>query len=248
VPLVSAAKRRIPNRRRHERVTTPVLGEGLNKELPRGVLATGAFVGGTAVAALEVAKETSMRRLLFAIGILLTPAVASAQNITVRDIIDLSKAGLGEQALVALIEVNPTVFPVDVETLKSLKAAGVSPTVITAMIKSGRTPPPPPQPLAEPAQVPEQGPAQASPPPQVVVIDHADEPRVREVAVAVPVYVAVPVHRTRHDDDFSRVPVSRPPLRPVEPVYWGWGGKLRPDAWKPTIELQRDARIEIQRK
>jgi hypothetical protein len=189
-----------------------------------------------------------MRRLLLAIGILLTPALANAQNITVRDIIDLSKAGLAEQALVALIEVNPTVFPVDVETLKSLKTAGVPPTVITAMIKSGRTPAPAPLSVAQPLQDPEPGAPQASPPPQVVVIEHSDEPRVREVAVAVPVYVAVPVRRIHRDDDFSRLPVSRPSPRQVEPVYWGWGGKLRPDAWKPTIELQRDARIEIQKK
>jgi hypothetical protein len=189
-----------------------------------------------------------MRRLLLAIAILLTPALADAQNITVRDIIDLSKAGLGEQALVALIEVNPTVFPVDVETLKSLKAAGVSPAVITAMIKSGRTPPPPPLPMPQALQIPEPGTPPASPPPQVVVIEHNDEPRVREVAVAVPVYVAVPVRRSHRDDDFSRLPVSRLAPKPVEPVFWGWGGKLRPDAWKPTIELQRDARIEVQRK
>jgi hypothetical protein len=64
----------------------------------------------------------------------------------------------------------------------------------------------------------------------------------------VPVYVAVPVGRIHRNDDFSRLPVSRPSPRQVEPVYWGWGGKLRPDAWKPTIELQRDARIEIQKK
>jgi hypothetical protein len=191
-----------------------------------------------------------MRRLLLGIGILLAPALASAQNITVRDIIDLSKAGLAEQALVALIEVNPSVFPVDVETLKSLKAAGVPPAVITAMIKSGRTPPPPPLPLAQPLEVPEPGAPQASPQPQVVVIEHSDEPRVREVAVAVPVYVAVPVpvRRIHRDDDFSRLPASRPSPKAIEPVFWGWGGKLRPDAWKPMIELQRDARIEVQRK
>jgi hypothetical protein len=32
-----------------------------------------------------------------------------------------------------------------------------------------------------------------------------------------------------------------PPNRPVqqqpkEPVYWGWGGKLRPDAWDPGVK------------
>jgi hypothetical protein len=30
----------------------------------------------------------------------------------------------------------------------------------------------------------------------------------------------------------------------VEPVYWGFGGKLRPDAWKPTAaDVQKDAKV-----
>jgi hypothetical protein len=178
-----------------------------------------------------------MRRLLLALIFVLAPTVACAQNVTVRDIIELSKAGLNEQALVALVEVNPTVFPVDVDTLKTLKAARVPDSVITAMIRSGRTQPvvQAPDPLAEP-------PVPADPPqtPQVVVIDHREEPQVREVAV--PVYVAIPVHRAH------RGVVPRTPVKPAEQVFWGWGGKLRPDAWRPSIEPQRDARIEIQKK
>jgi hypothetical protein len=188
-----------------------------------------------------------MRRFVLILGILLTPLVANAQTITVRDIIELSKAGLGDQALIALVEVNPTVFPVDVETLKSLKAAGVAPTVITAMIKSGRTPPPPPLPIPETLQVPASAVAPQSMPPQVVVIEHRDESRVREVPVAVPVYVAVPVRRSHRGDDVSRPSGSRPP-KAAEPVFWGWGGKLRPDAWKPAIEPQKDAKIQVQKK
>ena len=187
-----------------------------------------------------------MRRFVLTVVLVVAPAVANAQNITVRDIIDLSKAGLAEQALVALVEVNPTVFPVDVVTLKSLKDAGVPAGVIAAMIRSGRTPlSPPPLSLPQPPEVPAPGASSESAGPQVVVIDHRDEPRVREVAVAVPVYVTVPVRRVHRDDDQRlRLPVSHPAGKPVEPVFWGWGGKLRPDAWKPSaIELQKDAKI-----
>jgi hypothetical protein len=183
-----------------------------------------------------------MRRILLALALVLMPAIASAQIITVRDIIELSKAGLGEEALIALIEVNPRVFPVDVETLKTLNAAGVATNVITAMIKSGRGPVPQPAPLP---QQPMQDQEESAPAPQVVVIDHQDEPRVREVPVAVPVYVAVPVRRSHHDVDVVRP--SRP-VKPVEPVFWGWGGKLRPDAWQPSIKPQKDAKIEIQKR
>jgi hypothetical protein len=180
-----------------------------------------------------------MRRFLVVLSLALTPAIVAAQSLTVRDIVELSRAGLGEEALLALIEVNRPVFPVDAETLKSLKDAGVAPSVIVAMIKSGRTPP---LPLPEPLVLP---PPPA--PPQVVVIEHEhyEEPRVREVAVPVPVYVPVRV-RSRSDGDhhsLSRSAVVRPPLKP-EPVYWGWGGKLRPDAWKPTAaDVQKDAKV-----
>lgn len=195
-----------------------------------------------------------MRRFLIILAFGLIPTAAQAQNISVNDIIELSKAGLSEQALIALIEVNPTVFPVDVETLKRLKSAAVAPNVITAMIKSGRTPPPPPLPFPQPVEVPPPGETRSATPPQVVVIEHRDEPRVREVPVAVPVYVAVPVGRVRHDrrdrdDDIVGRGRVRPAEKVVEPVFWGWGGKLRPDAWKPSIEtLQKDAKIEKQRK
>jgi hypothetical protein len=182
-----------------------------------------------------------MRRFLFILTLLALPlgAAAQTQNVSVRDIVELSKAGLGDEALIALIEVNRPVFPVDVDTLKGLKDAGVSAAVIVAMIRSGRTPPP--LPLELPPVV---EPDEPAPPAPVVVIEHRES--VREVPVAVPVYVAVPVRRSDRDDHPSRRPSARP--QPVEPVYWGWGGKLRPDAWKPAVAgVQKDAKVEIQK-
>ena len=179
-----------------------------------------------------------MRRFIVIAALLLSPAVAVAQSLTVRDVVELSKAGLGAEAILALIEVNRPVFSLDVDTLKGLKDAGVQPAVILAMIKSGRTAPPEPT-LPLPQPLPSEVPA--PPAPQVVVIDHhQDEPRVREIAVPVPVYVPVRA-RFRGDRDFDhRVPSHKP----AEPVYWGWGGKLRPDAWKPTVaDIQKDARV-----
>jgi hypothetical protein len=179
-----------------------------------------------------------MRRYLVMLILLLAPATAAAQ-VTVRDIVELSKAGLGAEALLALIDVNRPVFPVDPETLKGLKEAGVAPSVIVAMIKSGRTPPPIPTPVELP-----QPPA---PEPQVVVVErYHEEPRVREVAVPVPVYVPVWIRTARSAEhhSLSQVPVSR--QKPAEPVFWGWGGKLRPDAWKPTAaDVQKDAKVPL---
>ena len=184
-----------------------------------------------------------MPRFLIILTLLILPAAAAAQSptVTVRDIVELTKGGLGDEALIALIEVNRPVFPVDVETLKGLKDAGVSPAVIVAMIKSGRTAPPPPPPLPAPLEVPDVPEAAAQPAaaPPVVVIEHHE--RVREVPVAVPVYVAVPTRRVHRPDH-----PSQPKPKPVEPVYWGWGGKLRPDAWKPAVsDIQKDAKVPL---
>jgi hypothetical protein len=186
-----------------------------------------------------------MRRLLL-IGVIVAALAGSAEALTLQDVIELSRAGLGEDVLLALIEVDRRVFAIDTATLKRLKAAGVSERVIAALVRSGREiPVEPPLPPTE-----EQHPA--SPAPQVVVVDHHDHPveRIREVPVAVPVYVPVFVGSRRPWIDgthpsstflpfqtgpFQTAPLTHPAEpRKREPVYWGWGGKLRPDAWQPA--------------
>jgi hypothetical protein len=199
-----------------------------------------------------------MRRLALLLLIILPLVPARADALTLRDVMELTKAGLGDDVLVALIEVDRSVFSVDAETIKSLKKAGVSEKVIVALVRSGRTPAPQPEPT--PGVVEQHGeerPADSQP--QVIVIDHHDEPAVREVAVPVAVPIYVPVDgergRSRHRSSRARVirvtdpilplslqpqqpnlPIHLQPQRKTEPVYWGWGGKLRPDAWKPAPE------------
>lgn len=193
-----------------------------------------------------------MRRLaLIAFLFLVLPLAAPAEALTIRDIIELTKAGVGEEVLLALVEVDRGVFAIDPVTIKRLKEAGVSERVIVALVRSGREPIP-----EEPAPVVVTPPE--PPPPHVVVIDH--EPSVREVMVPVPVYVPVAAPRLRRGSVHGRTHVSpddppfvpfqsgppahRPTLeeqqRKSEPVYWGYGGKLRPDAWKPDGRSPRE--------
>ena len=74
-----------------------------------------------------------MRRSLSLVGRLvmvvavLTASAVRAEAITLREIVELTKAGLSEEVLLALIEVDQRVFSIDSETLKSLQDAGVSP-------------------------------------------------------------------------------------------------------------------------
>ena len=197
-----------------------------------------------------------------------SPAVA--QTLTTKDILDLTKAGFSQEALIALIEVHRSVFPVDRDTLMTLKGQGVNDNVIVAMIRSGRDsvpPPPPPPPAPTPSVIVDRGDGtpeliikdRAPEQTRVVVVEDRDEPRydrrsrveerVREVPVAVPVYVPVtttrPRVRDREDEDIERPDVR--PVRKQEPVYWGFGGKLRPDAWKPA-EKEKPSEPETPKK
>jgi len=176
-----------------------------------------------------------MRRRLgltaaFVITILLALPAARAEALTVRDVVELTKAGLSDDVLLALIEVDRTVFTVDTPTLKMLKDSGVSEPVIIAMIRSGRSTPPEPQPLPEQQAVPEPQPFDAAPPPGVEpqVVVEQPQPIVREVPVPVPVPVAVPVAVP-----VVVAPERRPRHQCVHYEYWGFGGKLRPDAYPP---------------
>ena len=87
-----------------------------------------------------------MRRMVLALVLVLPLIPASAEAVTIRDIIELTKAGLGDNVLLALIEVDGGVFNIDTETLTRLKKAGVSEQVIVALVRSGRT-----RPVEEPA-------------------------------------------------------------------------------------------------
>ena len=64
------------------------------------------------------------------------PGTASA--VTVDQIVELTKAGVSEPIILALIERDKTVFTIEPEQLVKLQRDGVSQTVILAMLKSGR--------------------------------------------------------------------------------------------------------------
>ena len=64
----------------------------------------------------------------------------SAWAVSTRDLIELSKAGLGDEVLVALIEADGTVFNLDAPRILELRAAGISERVITAMLRNASRP------------------------------------------------------------------------------------------------------------
>ena len=80
-----------------------------------------------------------MRALpLFVLFLLLALAPVTASAVTLDQVVALSKAGISEPIILALIERDKTVFTIDPDQLVALKRDGVSETIILAMLKSGR--------------------------------------------------------------------------------------------------------------
>lgn len=172
-----------------------------------------------------------------------------AEAVTLREIMELTRAGVADDVILALIEIDQRVFSIDSETLTMLKQAGVSDKVMVAIVKSGRSA------AAQPAPGPlAQDPVNEPPPPPQVYVVEREPASVREVVVPMPVYIAVPSRRSGHGrhgvtsydniktpfNPFGPLPstslppiTSQAPQKPREPVYWGWGGKRRPDTWDP---------------
>jgi len=151
-----------------------------------------------------------MRRLLLS-GVLVLATALPARAVSLNDLIDLSRAGLSDDILIELVEADRSVFHLDAATLKRLKAEGLSDRLLLHLLRTPALREAQMQAAYEPLPEPP-APPPAPAPPQVVIVDRVEH-------VAVPVYV--PVHV-----------VPDTPAPPAKPVYWGYGGKRRPDAWK----------------
>lgn len=143
-----------------------------------------------------------------------------AEAVSLRDLIDLAKQGMSDDLLIALVEAEKSVFHLTAADLKDLKSQGLSDRLLIHLLQTPALRPAPEPTLtiigAKPAR-----PASA-PPSTVVIVDRVEH-------VAVPVYVPVPV--VRHDRDGDKDGRDKD-KKEEKPVYWGYGGKLRPGSWK----------------
>jgi hypothetical protein len=188
------------------------------------------------------------RALVPAFLALMSFAAGRADALTVRDVIELSKAGLSDSVLLALIDVDRSVFSIDTATLKQLKTDGVSDTVIIAMIHSGRAaqpdvPPPPlePEPIAQDTSAPDTSAPDTSAPDTSAPDTSAQDtsapaepvapapPQFVPYPVFVPFYVAVPVAPTGRNAHRSAQHAAAPvPCFESKIPEWGFGGKAAP--------------------
>lgn len=73
---------------------------------------------------------------VLSVALILSPATLSA--VTADQVVALSKAGVSETVILALLDRDRNVLTIDPDQLDTLKREGLSDTLITAMLKNGR--------------------------------------------------------------------------------------------------------------
>ena len=82
------------------------------------------------------------RILLFLIVsvLVLAPRPALAGDLTLRDVIELHRSGLGDQLLMAVIEADGGPFSLGFADIQDLKGEGISERVISTLVRTGSRP------------------------------------------------------------------------------------------------------------
>ncbi len=82
------------------------------------------------------------RALLFLVvaALLFVPGPARAGDLTLRDVIELHRSGLGDELLIAVIEADGGPFTLDFTDIHDLKREGLGERVITALVRTGSRP------------------------------------------------------------------------------------------------------------
>lgn len=171
--------------------------------------------------------------------VLTGPAVSVATAATTAaQLIELMKAGLSDDILIALIQTDGSTFQLSAAEILSLHQQGLSERVILAMQETARRK------------------IQERPAAPAAVEPRADSSQTFQQVVepvapqAIPVQVTQTVTQTVEAPQPAyypgyypflypviAVPVVTPArvhsavTRPAAPIYWGWGGQRRPDSW-----------------
>src|SRR5687767_10171074 len=94
----------------------------------------------------------TLRGAVIALMVLTVPATARA--VTLTDIIALSRAGVADVVLSALIDADRTIFTLTPDQILELRGAGVSDAVVLKMIGTRQEFEPTPPPIVEPSAPP----------------------------------------------------------------------------------------------
>ncbi|MPZ17164.1 MAG: hypothetical protein GEV06_04525 [Luteitalea sp.] len=166
-----------------------------------------------------------MSRTLASAVVTLLLLAAPASALTLAEIIELSKTGVSEEVLVALIEVDGTAWDLTPQQVVELTEAGVSERVLLAIIDSGRGRP---VPIAEEPLAPEEPvydapqvtivPAAPQPAPSPEELFYVDAPGTAIVVEQYETLVPVPVFVDLPDQRQKRHPHRAPPDSKVRSI------------------------------
>jgi hypothetical protein len=189
----------------------------------------GAFRGvstGREVARLKCETLSPAMRALLPLVLVLALLPARASAVTVQEIVSLTKAGVSEPVILALIERDRNIFTITPEQLLALQKEGLTDAVLLAMLRSGRQELPQQQPVSP------QAPVLLAPydqydqrEPNVVVVGHGPErpnagagyydgaaPYAVPYVVPVPYPVLVRAQRSHRGHQQMSVPFTPPGL------------------------------------
>lgn len=188
-------------------------------------------------------------RLTLATVVLAAAAGRASAATTAAQLIELSRAGLSDDILIALIQTDGSVFALTAQDILALHRAGLSDRVILAMQATARK------------RVPLPAPADDQTPPAPERVERIERVERVEVVQPPPVVNVTQTVTQRVEPPAAYgytpyglpigLPVYLPPRvtpRPEPPVYWGWGGKRRPDSWDDTPAPPPDPKAPDTRK
>jgi hypothetical protein len=139
---------------------------------------------------------------IFACVLTLSAIPATASAVTLEQVVAMSKAGVSESVIVALIERDGTVFTIEPDQVVKLQKDGLSDSLIVTMLKSGRAEGEEAA-RADAAANANRIAASLSPAPEVVIVGHGPE-----------------VPNTLHNSGFY----SGPPLPLIDPLLFPYSG------------------------
>jgi hypothetical protein len=145
-------------------------------------------------------RSTTLGVASWALAMFLLPAAASA--VTLDQVVALSKAGVSESVIVALVQRDGTVFTIEPEQVVTLQKDGLSDSLIMTLLKSGRAEGEEAA-RADAASKANSIAATLSPAPDVVIVGHGPD-----------------VPNTFHYNGFY----SGPPLPLIDPLAYGFPG------------------------
>ncbi len=147
--------------------------------------------------------------------LLLVPVPASA--VTVQQVVALSKAGVSEAVILALIDRDKSIFTIDPDQLVALKADGLSENIVLAMLKSGREEAAAADRADEEVRMANYLAAAGTAPESIVIGHGPDYPNTERYEYA-NAYPAPPVP---YNSDFNPVPYAVPYAVPYPPPLAG---------------------------